>query len=353
MDARPNTRPRSHCNRLSRCRSGLRKSVRRQVLSNLLFGYAAKRREHPLLSKLSPRHSLPRLRRLGRILPSFSELAVGGTLSDLAGRIEESKIRSFTHQILLGLCYLHSEGIAHCDVKGRNVLVGSDGRVKLGDLGCARYVEDGVGLRTMGTPAFMAPEVARGEEQWFPGDIWSLGCTVVEMATGKSAWPEITDPLSVIHHIGFSSAVPVIPAWLSEEGKDFILKCLQRDPKQRWTAEQLLCHPFVAVQESPLVLCSSSMTANWVSPKSTLRLAYGTQKQRKTKSDRSMFRSFHQTELGNWCPCRCWPTGHGPKAGYPLGAPPANAIRLLIKTPSMTCAALTPLLRRARLKQNM
>ncbi|KAG0490998.1 hypothetical protein HPP92_007861 [Vanilla planifolia] len=244
------------------------------VKSSPISCSAMLRKEESILSSLSSPHVIASLGSdvSGEYYHLFLELAVGGTLSDLAGRIEESKIRSFTHQILLGLCYLHSEGIAHCDVKGRNVLVGSDGRVKLGDLGCARYVEDGGGLRTMGTPAFMAPEVARGEEQWFPGDIWSLGCTVVEMATGKSAWPEIADPVSVIHHIGFSSAVPVIPAWLSEEGKDFILKCLQRDPKQRWTAEQLLCHPFVAVQESPLVLCSSSMTANWVSPKSTLEV---------------------------------------------------------------------------------
>lgn len=180
-------------------------------------------------------------------------------------------IRSFTRQILLALCYLHSNGVSHCDIKGRNVLLVSDGSVKLGDFGCARRVGEKEGLGVvMGTPAFMAPEVARGEGQGFPGDIWGLGCTVVEMAGGGSPWPEVTDPFSAIYRIGFTSDVPVIPAWISEEGKDFLLKCFTRDPKQRWTAEQLLHHPFVAREEESPLQSSSEKPGRWVSPKSTL-----------------------------------------------------------------------------------
>ncbi|KAL0921173.1 hypothetical protein M5K25_008220 [Dendrobium thyrsiflorum] len=91
----------------------------------------------------------------------FLELAEGGTLSDLAGRLDEPKIQSFNRQILLGLSYLHSNGIAHRDVKGRNVLLCSEAIVKLADFGCARRVGDG-GRSVMLTPTFMAPEVVRG-----------------------------------------------------------------------------------------------------------------------------------------------------------------------------------------------
>ncbi|KAH0463784.1 hypothetical protein IEQ34_006570 [Dendrobium chrysotoxum] len=196
----------------------------------------------------------------------FLELANGGALSDFAGRLDESKIRSFTRQILLGISYLHSNGIAHCDVKGRNVLLCSDGIVKLADFGCSKNVGEG-GRSVMGTPAFMAPEVVRGEEQGIAGDVWSLGCTVVEMATGKSPWPEATNPVAAIHQLSFSSDVPALPDWVSDKGKDFVSKCLRRDPKERWTAEQLLHHPFIVEAEE---LCSSRKKGKWISPKSTL-----------------------------------------------------------------------------------
>ncbi|XP_020572327.1 mitogen-activated protein kinase kinase kinase NPK1-like [Phalaenopsis equestris] len=204
----------------------------------------------------------------------FLEFAAGGALSDIAGYLSEPKIRSFTRQILLALCYLHSNGIVHGDVKGRNVLVGSEGKIKLGDFGCAHRVGEGL---VMGTPAFMAPEVARGEEQGIASDVWSLGCTVVEMATGKSPWPDVNDAVAAIHRIGFTGDVPAMPECVLEEAKDFVLKCFQRDPKERWTAEQLLSHPFVAEieeEENYSVLpCFSSKLEKWVSPKTTLDFA--------------------------------------------------------------------------------
>ncbi|KAK8949185.1 Mitogen-activated protein kinase kinase kinase NPK1 [Platanthera zijinensis] len=193
----------------------------------------------------------------------FLELAGRGTLSDLAGLVDEPEIRSITQQILLALCYLKSTGFAHCDIKGKNVLIGSDGLVKLGDFGCARRVEANARVPVMGTPAFMAPEAARGEEQGFAGDIWSLGCTVVEMATGRSPWPEITDAVSALYRIGFTSDSPIIPEWISDEGKDFVSKCFVRDPKQRWTAEQLLRHPFVAAEPPLQILLPNEKQGRW------------------------------------------------------------------------------------------
>ncbi|KAG1330513.1 mitogen-activated protein kinase kinase kinase 18 [Cocos nucifera] len=246
-------------------------------------------REQRILSNLNSPHVVSYLgfdvtsEKNGLYYNLFMEYAARGSLSDeikkQGGRLDEPTIRSYSYQILLGLAYLHSSRIAHCDVKGQNVLIGSDGRAMIADLGCARWVagdEDGSddddGLQLRGTPMFMAPEVARGEEQGIPADIWALGCTVVEMATGHAPWPQVSDPIAALHRIAFSSDVPELPSWISDEGKDFLDNCLRRDPKERWTAEQLLKHPFVA--SSANCLSNSDSTRTWISPKSTLDQAF-------------------------------------------------------------------------------
>ncbi|XP_042519272.1 mitogen-activated protein kinase kinase kinase 18-like [Macadamia integrifolia] len=179
----------------------------------------------------------------------FMEYCSGGTLTDAirhqGGRLDESAIQYHTLAILQGLDYLHSRGLVHCDIKGRNVLVGQNG-TKIADLGCARWVgEQPPAMPIAGTPVFMAPEVARGEEQSFAADIWALGCTVIEMATGRPPWPDVVDPVSALHRIAFSPDMPDFPSFLSEEAKDFLGKCLRRDPNKRWTVQELLKHPFL------------------------------------------------------------------------------------------------------------
>ncbi|KAK9048615.1 hypothetical protein SSX86_032420 [Deinandra increscens subsp. villosa] len=198
----------------------------------------------------------------------FMEYAGGGTISDVikkqGGSLDESVIRSYTYQILLGLDHLHLNNLAHCDIKCGNLLVCEEG-VKIGDLGCAKLVENGgklTGFGFSGTPVFMAPEVARGEEQGLPADVWALGCSVIEMATGSNPWPGLTDPVSALYKIGYSGEVPELPECLSENGKDFLGKCLEKDGEKRWTVKELLQHPFVCN------LSSSSETRN--SPTSTL-----------------------------------------------------------------------------------
>ncbi|PKI68584.1 hypothetical protein CRG98_010988 [Punica granatum] len=170
-----------------------------------------------------------------------------GTLTDeirkRGGKLDEPRITRYSRQIARGIDYLHSRGLVHCDIKGRNILIGEDG-AKIADFGCAKSADE-VGS-CCGTPAFMAPEVARGEEQGKPADIWAFGCTVIEMATGRSLWGgDGGDPLSVLYRIGFSDASAEIPGSLSEEAKDFLEKCLRRNPEDRWTTSQLLNHPFL------------------------------------------------------------------------------------------------------------
>lgn len=183
----------------------------------------------------------------------FMEYLPRGSLADQirshGGKLEEPAIRVYARQILDALDYLHSRGIAHCDVKSSNVLIGDDGGAKIADLGCARWVVGPLGnpaAEIGGTPMFMAPEVARGEEQGLAGDTWAVGCTVIEMATGKPPWQAgEADPVSVLYRIACSGESPAIPGCLSAEARDFVSNCLRRDPRERWTVGQLLEHPFL------------------------------------------------------------------------------------------------------------
>ncbi|KAJ1428721.1 Serine/threonine-protein kinase, active site [Sesbania bispinosa] len=193
----------------------------------------------------------------------FMEYAPQGTLADAVREhnggtgMEETMVGSYARQILLGLNYLHSNGIVHCDVKGQNVLLTEQG-AKIADLGCARRVGDSTAIA--GTPVFMAPEVARGEQQGFPADVWALGCTVLEMITGKPPWRGVSDPAAAMYRIGFSGEVPEIPTSVSEQGKDFLSKCLKRDPNERWSVGELLGHGFVGECKEPSTLDSDTPT---------------------------------------------------------------------------------------------
>ncbi|KFK31118.1 hypothetical protein AALP_AA6G070300 [Arabis alpina] len=152
------------------------------------------------------------------------EYAPYGTLTDATakngGRFEEeSMVVKYTREILLGLEYIHSMGIAHCDVKGSNVVVSEKGEAKIADFGCSRRVNTGFESTIMGTPAFMAPEVARGEKQGKESDIWAVGCTVIEMVTGSPPWKE-EEPVSVLYRVGSPTSVTDQMYWRSVEEEE-------------------------------------------------------------------------------------------------------------------------------------
>lgn len=187
----------------------------------------------------------------------FLEYASGG---NLANRIKNSgealpefEVRRFTRSIVKGLCHIHGNGFSHCDLKLENVLVFGDGDVKISDFGLAKRRSDEICVEIRGTPLYMAPECVNHGDFGTPADIWALGCSVVEMSSGKTAWcldeGDKSNVMSLMVRIGSDNEVPRIPVELSEEGKDFVRKCFVKNAAERWTAQMLMDHPFLAVDD--------------------------------------------------------------------------------------------------------
>ncbi|KAG8381305.1 hypothetical protein BUALT_Bualt06G0108600 [Buddleja alternifolia] len=158
----------------------------------------------------------------------------------------ESAIRSYTQQILSGLAYLHSKSVAHRDFKGSSILVDPSGRVKLGNFGIAKHIPDQSGPSLLpSSPYWMAPEVLSNPNVRNQAvDMWSLGCTVLEMATSRPPLSQ-HERMVAMFKARNHKELPIIPDHLSDEGKDFVRCCLQWNPVHRATASQLLEHPFV------------------------------------------------------------------------------------------------------------
>ena len=95
--------------------------------------------------------------------------------------------------------------------------------------------------------AYLSPEVVLKQEMGRPLDIWSVGCVVVEMATGKLPWPEYDNQYQIMFQIGTGKSPSVATAALPDEGHEFLSHCFKSRPEERWKAWQLLHHPFVKV----------------------------------------------------------------------------------------------------------
>ncbi|MCO5571552.1 hypothetical protein L7F22_025295 [Adiantum nelumboides] len=183
----------------------------------------------------------------------FLEYVSGGSIQSMLerfGPFSEPLVRVYTRQLLLGLEYLHKNRIVHRDIKGGNVLVDSDGVVKLADFGASKAFHEATVTDACksirGSVFWMAPEVIKGDNYGRHADIWSVGCTVIEMLTAMHPWPAIDNSWAAIFQIAKASSGPPIPETVSNGAKDFLRDCFHLNPKIRPSASQLLAHPFVA-----------------------------------------------------------------------------------------------------------
>eukprot|EP00636_Phaeomonas_parva_P005803 CAMPEP_0118857084 /NCGR_PEP_ID=MMETSP1163-20130328/4330_1 /TAXON_ID=124430 /ORGANISM="Phaeomonas parva, Strain CCMP2877" /LENGTH=880 /DNA_ID=CAMNT_0006790337 /DNA_START=279 /DNA_END=2921 /DNA_ORIENTATION=+ len=195
----------------------------------------------------------------------------GGSLQDIVdtgGLRQESTIGSIAYQVLLGLRLLHHKGQLHRDLKPANILMSRRGRVRISDFGVARNFKEDTDKRRkrsfmaqqqqeiaqtfVGTVTFMSPERMAGEGYGYSSDVWSFGLTILTLALGQMPMAKAQGYWSVLHAIR-DEEPPSIPddgSW-SAEFRDFVGCCLKKEASERWTCDQLLCHPFLKTRASP------------------------------------------------------------------------------------------------------
>ncbi|PYH87199.1 MAP kinase [Aspergillus uvarum CBS 121591] len=226
----------------------------------------------------------------------FMEYCSGGSLASLLehGRVEdETVIMVYALQLLEGLAYLHQAGIIHRDIKPENILLDHNGIIKYVDFGAAKIIARqgrtvvpmdafastghkdaivpkdsqipqnnwGKNQKTMtGTPMYMSPEVIRGDTSKLihrqgAVDIWSLGCVILEMATGRRPWSTLDNEWAIMYNIAQGNQ-PQLPTrdQLSDLGIDFLRRCFECDPLKRSTAAELLQHEWIVSIRQQVVL---------------------------------------------------------------------------------------------------
>ncbi|XP_059648125.1 disease resistance protein UNI-like isoform X2 [Cornus florida] len=184
----------------------------------------------------------------------FLELVSNGSLANLYRKyqLRDSQVSVYTRDILNGLNYLHSRNVVHRDIKCANILVDINGSVKLADFGLAKKTKFNDIKSCKGTVFWMAPEVVKSRGGYgLAADIWSLGCTVLEMLTRQVPYSHLEAP-QALYRIG-RGETPPIPGYLSRDAQDFILECLKVNPDDRPIAAKLLDHPFVKRQSTTSV----------------------------------------------------------------------------------------------------
>ncbi|KAM0789772.1 hypothetical protein ACM66B_006625 [Microbotryomycetes sp. NB124-2] len=176
------------------------------------------------------------------------DFASGGSIRTLmkSGSIEEKYIVVIIREVLVALSFLHRQGIIHRDVKAANVLLTQAGKILLCDFGVAAHLQTNNKRSTfIGTPLWMAPEVITdGKLYDTKADIWSLGITCYEIATGNPPYFGM-EPLRACALIPRSAPARLEGGAWSGPMRDFLAQCLQIDPVTRPSADEITRHKWI------------------------------------------------------------------------------------------------------------
>ncbi|XP_036261833.2 serine/threonine-protein kinase PAK 3-like [Molothrus ater] len=177
----------------------------------------------------------------------------GGTLSDVINEthVSEGEIATISRECLQGLDFLHLNDVIHQDVKSSNILLKTDGSVKLADFGLFTQLTPEQGRRSSvaRTSGWLAPEVVTGQPYGPKVDIWSLGIVGIEMVEREVPYWNATPVLPQLLIAIQGTPKLQQPNLFSPCLRDFLSCCLQTDEEQRWSAKDLLQHPFVRFAE--------------------------------------------------------------------------------------------------------
>ncbi|MBA0550981.1 hypothetical protein Golob_021886 [Gossypium lobatum] len=191
------------------------------------------------------------------IVMKYMDAGTLDTLVKANGPFSESSISHIAYQVLSGLNYLHAFNIVHLDIKPSNLLVDQSMNVKICDFGVSKIIREHELPEFwdiyVGTYAYMSPERldsnGYNSRYVFAADIWSLGVTLLEFYVGHFPFlPTGEKPnwMQLVLLMRFGDA-PSLPKEASEDFRSFINCCLQKEPSKRWTASQLLSHPFICM----------------------------------------------------------------------------------------------------------
>ena len=156
-------------------------------------------------------------------------------LEDMEGKVSEEFCKWICHQTLTGLKFLHDHHIMHRDIKSDNILVGTDGAIKLADFGYATQLTKSRQNRVskVGTVCWMAPEMITGKLHYDAKvDVWSFGIFVIEMCMGQPPYIE-EQQVRVLYKISNNPPPSLSGTHWSTQFKDFVAQILVKNPYNR------------------------------------------------------------------------------------------------------------------------
>jgi len=178
---------------------------------------------------------------------TVQEYANRGTLYNI--KSDESEMKKITTQLLRGLCYIHKNHVIHRDIKTENVFLFDDGNIKIGDFDHSINYKNEIARSVVGTLDYISPETLANipnnpyalEKITYAADIWALGILIYELFNGEAPFFS-EDPKTTQHNILFRDYKELN---CSDRMKDFLNLCLQKNPRHRWSAEELLSHAWI------------------------------------------------------------------------------------------------------------
>ncbi|KAI9021091.1 kinase-like domain-containing protein, partial [Hyaloraphidium curvatum] len=175
------------------------------------------------------------------------ELCSGGELyrylQQRGSPLSEPEARMVMLQLISGLQYLHAHGIIHRDLKLSNLLLTDKGDLKIADFGLAVKIEtiDGEQKTMCGTPNYISPEIVSRQPYGLAADVWSLGCLLVTLLTGKPPFESeaVKNTLDKVARVDYE-----LPSFVSDVARKLVDQLLQKDPQRRPSLRRILSYEF-------------------------------------------------------------------------------------------------------------